>query len=135
MDSRAVEFELRLASGKDFRFAWLLYRDLMKPLTIELLEWNELGQKRVVKQALADKGRSLIVANGSNAGWLQVVETTDGVYLGHLYILPSVQNRGIGTAVLRRLSDRARQEGKTFSLDVMKNNRARLLYERLVFCA
>jgi ribosomal protein S18 acetylase RimI-like enzyme len=44
-----------------------------------------------------------------------------------------MQNRGIGTAIVRGLCDRADREGKTLSLEVMKNNRVRLLYERLGF--
>ena len=30
-------FKLRPASSGDFQFAWSLYQDLMKPLTLELL--------------------------------------------------------------------------------------------------
>jgi hypothetical protein len=39
-----LKFELRPVTGGDFRFCWSLYRDVIKPLTTELLEWNELGQ-------------------------------------------------------------------------------------------
>jgi ribosomal protein S18 acetylase RimI-like enzyme len=34
---------------------------------------------------------------------------------------------------VRELTDKARQAGKALTLDVMKNNRARLLYERVGF--
>ena len=46
-----------------------------------------------------------------------------------------MQNRGIGAAVVRRLCDRASRERKALILEVMKNNRARSLYERLGFDA
>jgi len=105
----------------------------MKPLTEELLEWNEPGQRRVVELALASKETSIIVVDGLDAGWLQVNESSHSIYLGQLYLAPSLQNRGIGTAVMRDLRDKARQAGKALTLDVMKNNRARLLYERLGF--
>src|SRR5207247_223885 len=126
-------FQLRPAGGEDFRFAWSLYRNLMKPLTVELLEWNEPGQKRVVELALAQKGTSIIVIDGLDAGWLQVDESPDSIYLGQLYLAPSLQNRGIGTAVVRELTDKAKQAGKALTLGVMNNNRARLLHERLGF--
>jgi ribosomal protein S18 acetylase RimI-like enzyme len=58
-------------------------------------------------------------------------ETDAEVYLGQLYVVPLMQNRGIGTAVVRQLCDRARREGKALRLEVMKNNRARFLYDRL----
>ena len=105
----------------------------MKPLTVELLEWNEPGQKRVVELALAQKGTSIIVVDALDAGWLQVDEFPDSIYLGQLYLAPSFQNCGVGTAIVSSLSDRARQAGKSLALDVMKNNRARALYKRLGF--
>jgi ribosomal protein S18 acetylase RimI-like enzyme len=126
-------FKLRPASSGDFRFAWSLYQDLMKPLTVELLEWNEPGQKRVVELALAQKGTSIIVVDALDAGWLQVDESPDSIYLGQLYLAPSFQNCGVGTAIVGSLRDKARQAGKALMLDVMKNNRARTLYRRLGF--
>jgi ribosomal protein S18 acetylase RimI-like enzyme len=96
-------------------------------------KWNEPGQKRVVELALVTKGTSIIVIDGLDAGWLQVGESPDSIYLGQLHLAPSLQNRGIGTAIVRELTDKARQAGKALTLDVMKNNRARLLYERVGF--
>jgi ribosomal protein S18 acetylase RimI-like enzyme len=105
----------------------------MKPLTEELLEWNEPGQRNVVELALAQTGTFIIVAGAQDAGWLQVSESTDSIYLGQLYLAPALQNHGIGTAILMDLKDKARASGKALALDVMKDNRARLLYERLGF--
>ena len=127
-------FELRRARSDDFGFAWSLYRDLMKPLTIELLgRWNEEEQKRVVELALAQKEASIIIVGGLDAGWFQVSELADSIYLGQLYVVPGLQDRGIGTALVSGLKNKARQAGKTLTLDVTKNNRARALYERLGF--
>jgi len=127
-------FQLRSACSADFGFAWSLYRGLMKSLTVELLgRWNEPGQKRVVELALTQEGTSIIVIDGSDVGWLQVGESSDAIYLGQLYLAPELQNRGIGTAIVTELRDKARQAGKALTLDVMKNNRARFFYERLGF--
>jgi ribosomal protein S18 acetylase RimI-like enzyme len=133
MVSKALHFELRPASSDDFPFCWSLYRDSMKPLTIELLEWNEAGQKRLIKRSLTESGTSIIVYNGAAIGWLQIRETINENYLGQLYITPSMQNRGIGTAIVRQLCNYGSRTGKVIILEVMKNNRARLLYERLGF--
>jgi ribosomal protein S18 acetylase RimI-like enzyme len=126
-----MNFELRPATGDDFEFCWPLYRDLMMPLTMELLEWNESGQRRAVENSMPTPGTSIIMVEGSDAGWLQVLETPEEIYLGQLYITHRLQNRGIGSVITRQLCDRARKEGKVLTLEVMKNNRARALYERL----
>jgi ribosomal protein S18 acetylase RimI-like enzyme len=134
MVSSMSKFQLRPVTGDDFQFCWLLYRELMKPLTVELLgEWNELGQRRVIEQALTEGGTSIIAVGSADIGWLQMRETRDGLYLSQLYVMPSMQNRGIGTAVVLHLCDRACREAKSLTLDVMKNNRARSLYQRLGF--
>jgi ribosomal protein S18 acetylase RimI-like enzyme len=134
MDFAHSAFRLRPTASTDFPFAWPLYRELMQPLTVELLgRWNETGQKRVVEAALAQEGTFIIALDGSDAGWLQVSESSDSVYLGQLYLAPGSQNRGIGTVIVTELMDKARGAGKTLNLDVMKNNRARFLYQRLGF--
>jgi ribosomal protein S18 acetylase RimI-like enzyme len=133
MVSETPQLAFRRASSNDFQFCWTLYRDLMKPLTTELLEWNESGQRRVIEQSLTDSGTFIILVRGTDIGWLQTRETPDEIYLGQLYVTPSMQSRGIGSAIIRQLCDRAHREGKALTLDVMKNNRARLFYERLGF--
>jgi ribosomal protein S18 acetylase RimI-like enzyme len=57
----------------------------------------------------------------------------DSFYLRQLYLAPRLQNRGIGTVIVTELIQRARDAGKHLTLDVMKNNRARVFYERLRF--
>ena len=133
MELDNLNVELRPAKNKDFDFTWSLYRDLMRPLTEELLQWNESGQKAVIQEALAHEGTRIILVNGSNAGWLQVIDTSDELYLGQMYIQPALQNHGIGTTIVRDLCERAKTEGKHLTLDVMKNNRARVFYECLGF--
>jgi GNAT superfamily N-acetyltransferase len=86
-----------------------------------------------VALALAQKGTSIIVVDALDAGWLHVGESPDSVYLGQLYLVPSFQNCGVGTAIVSSLRDKARQAGKALTLDVMKNNRARMRYRRLGF--
>lgn len=126
-------FELRPAILDDFQFCWSLYRDSMKPLTLELMQWNEAGQRRAIEQSLAEPDTLIIVANALEVGWVHFKETEAEIYLGQLYVTPAMQNRGIGGAITQQMIDTARKSGKSLRLDVMKNNRARSLYERLGF--
>jgi hypothetical protein len=69
MISDELPFELRPVTSEDFQFCWSLYRDLMKPLTVELLgSWNESGQRQTIERSLADSGASIIVVGGSDVG-------------------------------------------------------------------
>jgi len=129
------KIRLRDAGDEDLEFAWSLYRTLMKPLTVALMDWDEPNQMNIVKEALHAAGTSVITIEEIAVGWLQVRETAGDIYLAQLYIQTESQNQGIGTVIVRQLCDRARRQGKRFTLDIMINNAARSLYERLGFRA
>jgi ribosomal protein S18 acetylase RimI-like enzyme len=56
------------------------------------------------------------------------------LYLEQIFIDAASQRRGIGTATIRGLIDRATRSGQPITLGVVKTNPARRLYERLGFC-
>ena len=128
-----LEFSFRRVAPQDFDFCWSTYREAMKPLTAELMQWDEASQQRGIREALSDEDASILVAGDSDAGWLHVTETRRDIHLGHLYLAPQQRNQGLGTKFLRWMGERATRKDKTFTLEVLKNNRARGLYERLGF--
>ena len=58
---------------------------------------------------------------------------SDEIRLFRVFLLPSVQNRGIGTRLVRDLLDEAAAAGLPLRLRVLRVNPARRLYERLGF--
>ena len=128
-----LEFSFRRVAPQDYAFCWSTYREAMKPLTMELMQWDEASQRRGIEEALGDDDASILVVGDSDAGWLHVTETRRDIHLGHLYLAPQQRNRGLGTKFLRWMGERATRKDKNFTLEVLKNNRARGLYERLGF--
>jgi GNAT superfamily N-acetyltransferase len=128
-------FDLRGARPSDFAFCWPIYRDAMQPLTEALMEWHEPSQRRVVELALADAGASILRSGGAESGWLHVQETPHVIQLRQLFVLPAARNRGLGTSFLTWMKERADRKRKDLTLDVLTNNPARRLYERLAFKA
>ena len=108
----------------------------MQPLTEALTQWNEAAQQKLVEQAVGHAGTSILQAGKADAGWLQVEETRHAVQLRHLYLVAEMRNRGLGTAFLAWMKERADRKRKDLVLEVMTNNSpARRLYERLGFKA
>ena len=105
----------------------------MQPLTEALTQWNEVAQRQLVEQAVAHAGTSILQAENADAGWLQVEETRNAVQLRHLYLAPQMRNRGLGSAFVAWMKERADRKRKDLVLEVMTNNPARRLYERLGF--
>ena len=133
MRSMPLAFEFRPATRSDLGFCWPIYRDAMKPLTEAAGAWNEAAQQKIVEQAVADSGTSILRQDQADVGWLQVEETRHLVLLKQIFLLPAVRNRGLGTSFLKWMKERADRKRKDLTLDVMTNNPARRLYERLGF--
>ena len=55
------------------------------------------------------------------------------LFLANLQILPEEQGHGLGTAIIKAILAQAYDEGISVSLQVLKVNPARHLYERLGF--
>ncbi|WP_329000329.1 GNAT family N-acetyltransferase [Kribbella sp. NBC_00709] len=77
----------------------------------------------------------IVLVGGQPAGMIQAaLEDVATFYVSRIEIAPEVQDRGVGTTLLRRLADRAREAGASaVELHVLQLNRARDLYERLGF--
>lgn len=128
-------FELRASRPSDLSFCWPIYRDAMQSLAKGLTAWNETAQRKLVEQAVGHAGTSILQAEKADAGWVQVEETKHVVQLRHLYLLPEMRNRGLGTAFLTWMKERADRKFKDLTLEVMADNPARHLCERLGFKA
>jgi GNAT superfamily N-acetyltransferase len=135
MRSMPPAFELRSSTSSDLAFCWPIYRDAVQSLVQGLTAWNEAAQRRIVEQAVGHTGTSILQAEKADAGWLQVEETKYAVQLRHLYLLPDMRNRGLGTAFMNWMKERADRKRKDLMLEVMTNNPARHLYDRLGFKA
>ena len=130
-----LAFDLRATGPSDFDFCWPIYRDAMQPLAEALMEWREPAQRRIVERALADPGSSILRTEGTDSGWLHVEETGHVIQLRQLYVVPDMRNRGLGTSFLTWMKERADRKRKDLTLDVLANNPACRLYERLGFKA
>jgi ribosomal protein S18 acetylase RimI-like enzyme len=128
-----LTFELRPATRSDLGFCWPIYRDSMKPLTEAVGPWDEAVQQKLIEEAVADAGTSILRQHEDDAGWLQVEETRHIVHLQQLFVLPAMRNRGLGTSLLTWMKERAERKRKDLTLEVMANNPARRLYDRLGF--
>jgi ribosomal protein S18 acetylase RimI-like enzyme len=124
---------LRPATPSDVNFGWEIYRESMRPLTEELLSWHNERQRAVVESAFNNESTSIITFDGQDAGWMQVLDRPEHLYLSQLYVRAGLRGQGIGTMLVKQLCDRAERSGKPLKLDVMKNNRARTFYDRLGF--
>jgi ribosomal protein S18 acetylase RimI-like enzyme len=106
------------------------YRDVV---TRQFGVWDERQQDESFHRDLADSQFAIVEANDQPIGAIGTTETEDWIRLAELWIVPAWQNRGVGSSLVRKLQEQARESGKSISLRVLHQNRARALYERLGF--
>lgn len=128
-----ADWRLRPATAADLDFAWRIYREAAKPLAEAVMPWREAAQREAVARALASGEAQVIEAGGAPAGWLQVHEDAEALGLRHLYLAAAARGRGLGSAVIAALCERAAAAGKPLRLTVLARNPARGLYARLGF--
>lgn len=95
--------------------------------------WNESAAAEALAKGASDGSFSSIMVNGKRVGAVSVERHGSHHQLEQLYIEPTFQNRGIGTAVVRRIIAEAQREHRPVRLKVLTSNPARTLYERLGF--
>jgi ribosomal protein S18 acetylase RimI-like enzyme len=125
--------ELKRATPGDFDMALNLYLVTMKPLTAELMTWDENKQSAGFAEQWNVNNVQIITLEGQSVGWVQAAETASEIFLQQLFVSPEYQGRGIGSKVLQTLLRHWKKTGKPVVLTVLKNNPARRLYERYGF--
>ncbi|WP_405061554.1 bifunctional GNAT family N-acetyltransferase/class I SAM-dependent methyltransferase [Kribbella sp. NBC_01505] len=97
--------------------------------------WREGFDDLTREQLAADPtGTSVIELAGRPIGRLRVARHPASIELCGIQLDPTVQNQGIGTAIIRELQQEAADRGVPLDLGVERDNtNARRLYERLGF--
>jgi GNAT superfamily N-acetyltransferase len=125
-----MEISLRQITDADLEFRWHLHNAALKKYIEETWGWNEEWQRRHFEDRFDPNEGRIIVVNGTDAGYWWVNERAEEIFLVSVHLSPDFQRRGIGTRLIRSLTDNAY---KPVRLRVLKVNPARRLYERLGF--
>jgi ribosomal protein S18 acetylase RimI-like enzyme len=129
---RAISF--RPALDADRPFIEAVYCSTQRWLIEELFGWRGDDVERAKFAEFYDEqSTSVIVVDGRDAGWLTILRGAGHVELEHLYLQPSAQGRGVGTAIIRNLIAEAEARSEAVRLSTARINPARRLYERLGF--
>lgn len=127
------QIALRPATSSDFDFLFDLHRAAMRDYIATTWGWDENWQREYFQQHFTPEAYQIITVGEQDVGVVAVRRHENELFLSNIEILPEHQNKGIGTAVISRVVQEARQNGWAMTLQVLKVNPARRLYERLGF--
>jgi ribosomal protein S18 acetylase RimI-like enzyme len=125
--------DLRPATSDDYDFAFRVHCAAMRPSVERTFGWDTDFQACYFRLHFDPAKREIICLDGVDVGILSVEERGESLFIASIEILPKYQGRGIGTNLIRRLQQKAKRQALPVTLQVLKGNRARGLYERLGF--
>ena len=131
-----MDIRLREAIATDADLIYRVVETTMRAYVEQV--WGTFSEETTrenIATSIASRNYSIIEADGTDAGVLAVEREATHIQLAQIFILPSHQNQGIGTMLVRALIAEARAAGKPLRLRVLSVNPARKLYEREGFRA
>ena len=108
-----MDVSLRAPHARDFEFARALYFETMRSMIELLFGWDQTRQEENFAGWFKLDEVSIVTVDGIDAGWIQQRAGGGEIFLGSIYVVPSIQGQGIGTRVLRSLLASARMPVKS----------------------
>ena len=108
----------------------LAYRDV---IVRQFGQWNEALQDVVFEKSWISLSLQIIEADGRNVGCFSRKIDHGYITINEIELLPQFQKREIGTQLLKQQLDEARHLNLPVRLQVLRENLACKLYERLGF--
>jgi GNAT superfamily N-acetyltransferase len=96
-------------------------------------QWDETWQRQHFEEKWTPETCEVVEKAGRRIGALSVSRTSEEVRIIDIQLLPEFQGHGIGTARLQRELQFADERALPARLQVLRENRARALYEQVGF--
>ncbi|SNS35055.1 Acetyltransferase (GNAT) family protein [Streptosporangium subroseum] len=121
---------LRSAEAAEVEVVAELRATVMRADLERLGRFDEHRVRQRLRNSFSTQHTSIIMVDHEFAGCVTVRPADGGQLLEHFYLAPHHQGRGLGSAVLRAILERADAQGMIVRLNVLQGSAARRLYER-----
>jgi len=126
-----LAIRLRPASDQDTEFAKNIHHRAYHDVIVKQFgSWNLQRQDEYFAIGWSKQGFQIIELDQTPCGYLRFEDMPGETYIHELVIDPTYHNLGIGSYLLRRMQDGAKQKNAKLTLQVLRVNRAYDLYTR-----
>jgi ribosomal protein S18 acetylase RimI-like enzyme len=129
----AIAFRLRAATQEDSDYIYRLRVDGLKEFVAQIWGWDETFQSERFWNSFNPTRYQVIVVDDRDVGAIAIERRRGESFLADIQIEADLRGHGLGTAVLREFITDAERRGHLASLQVLKINPARRLYQSLGF--
>lgn len=124
---------LRHGKPEDREYLWLLHCATMQDYVDKTWGWDTAWQRAMFDESFDPMSLQIIEDGDEAVGYISVQRHSDRIFLAGIEIEPKQQNHGIGTKLIKQLFEESDSLQLPVTLQVLKVNPARTLYERLGF--
>lgn len=128
-----MKLSFRPATDADDEFAFELRKATEHDLVTQTFGWDEALQRALHRQEWKSGLPTLICADDQPIGTYMLHDKNDTLYFSRFFILPAYQGQGIGSQVLRDITEFSNQAKRPCLLCYLQGNRAAHLYQRFGF--
>lgn len=128
-----MKITFRKARDEDFEFLWNLHKATMKSYVDQTWGWDNDFQKKYFSNRFGNKDIDLIILDKETIGAIEIHDRETELFIANFEIAPQFQNKGIGSAILKRIINTSDDKQKSLKLQVLRVNPARRFYKRFGF--
>jgi ribosomal protein S18 acetylase RimI-like enzyme len=130
----AVRYRLRQATAHDKDLLAGLHERCYRGVVIaQFGRWDEALQREFFERKWDPARFQIVVWQDMDVGAIAVQRRPDHIFVAEVLIDPAYQNQGLGSEIVGQVVADAFGQGLAVRLQVLRENRARCLYERLGF--
>lgn len=128
-----MDIKLRNTTDADYAFCEHIHHQGMRPYVEPLWGWDEKFQMERYKRLWKPDRIKIIQLSDSDIGYLETDYVDMNLKIVNLFVTPTFRGKGIGSQVIKGLIESNKTEIDQITLNVLNNNPAKSLYERLGF--
>ena len=128
-----MKISYRETTNEDYEFCEAIHHSGMRPYVEPIWGWDEKFQKERYKRLWIPENIKIILHENMHIGYIEVIETEEQVKLSNIFIIDKFRGNGVGSKVVTDFIDNYKDRTACLTLNVLWNNPAKGLYERLGF--
>lgn len=128
-----MELTFRPATDADDEFVFELRKATENDWVTQNFGWDEALQRALHRQEWKSGLPTLICADDQPIGTYMLHDKNGTLYFSRFFILPAYQNQGIGSDVLRAITELLDRTKQPCRLCYLQDNRVAHLYQRFGF--
>jgi len=128
-----MDFRIRQGEISDQEWLYKLYCSTMRTYIEQTWGWDEEFQKKGFQTNLHPAKFRIVNVNDDDVSAYLVNDEDNHYWLEMLLVGSTMQGKGLGTAIIKKLQAETKKGGKPLKLSVLRVNPAKEFYSRLGF--